>query len=290
MKKLHLMALSQIRFCKKFLGSLLFGDAVNTDIHEEPKNKLTTKFAAKGRICDSTIIIAILFFATSCQMLLPKPLAHNITFYGIGEVKAIPDVANFVITVRIEEKDVFLAQQKMTQKTNRALELLAQNGVEKPDIQTTNYSTSPKYSYEPKPCQKSICPPAKQVLTGFEASQTISLKLRNLDKAGQILSDLANIEIAEVNGPNFAIENLEKLKSQAQAQAIEKAKLEAVATAKNLGVILKKIVDFREEPQGFQHGFAMARTYSSISPQALGQLEVGQEKISSKVAITYEIE
>jgi len=55
MKKL-LMALSQIRFCKKFLGSLFFGDTVDIDIHEEPKNKLTTKFAAKGRICDSVMI------------------------------------------------------------------------------------------------------------------------------------------------------------------------------------------------------------------------------------------
>ncbi len=50
------MALSQIRFCKKILGSLFFGDAVDTDIHEEPKNKLTTKFEAKDRICDSAII------------------------------------------------------------------------------------------------------------------------------------------------------------------------------------------------------------------------------------------
>jgi hypothetical protein len=32
---------------------LFFGDAVDIDIHEESKNKLTTKFAAKGRICDS---------------------------------------------------------------------------------------------------------------------------------------------------------------------------------------------------------------------------------------------
>ena len=51
------MALSQIRFCKKFLGILFFGDAVDIDIHEELKNKITTKFAAKGRICDSAMIV-----------------------------------------------------------------------------------------------------------------------------------------------------------------------------------------------------------------------------------------
>jgi hypothetical protein len=47
------MALLQIRFCKKFLGSLFFKGAVDIDIHEELKNKLTTKFTAKDRICDS---------------------------------------------------------------------------------------------------------------------------------------------------------------------------------------------------------------------------------------------
>jgi len=46
------MAPSQNRFCKKFLGDLFFCDAVDTDIHEDQKNKPTTKFAAKGRVCD----------------------------------------------------------------------------------------------------------------------------------------------------------------------------------------------------------------------------------------------
>ena len=50
------MALLQIRFCKKFLGSSFFGDAVDTDIHEEQKDELTTKFAAKDRICNDAII------------------------------------------------------------------------------------------------------------------------------------------------------------------------------------------------------------------------------------------
>ena len=47
------MRLLQIRFCKKFLGIFFFSDAVDTSIHKELKNKITTKFAAKDRICDS---------------------------------------------------------------------------------------------------------------------------------------------------------------------------------------------------------------------------------------------
>ena len=47
------MRLSQNCFCKKFLGILFFGERVYMDIHDEPKNKITTKFTAKGRFCDS---------------------------------------------------------------------------------------------------------------------------------------------------------------------------------------------------------------------------------------------
>jgi len=67
------MRLSQNRFCKKFLGNSVFGDAVDPDIHEELKNELTTqifdlqlptneknkfvvKFEAKDRFCDSLIM------------------------------------------------------------------------------------------------------------------------------------------------------------------------------------------------------------------------------------------
>jgi hypothetical protein len=45
-----IMALSQIRFCKKILGIFFFCDAVDMDIHEEQKKKITTNFEAKGRV------------------------------------------------------------------------------------------------------------------------------------------------------------------------------------------------------------------------------------------------
>ena len=51
-----IMRMSQNRFCKKFLGILFFGERVYMDIHDEPTNKITTKFTAKCRFCDSLIM------------------------------------------------------------------------------------------------------------------------------------------------------------------------------------------------------------------------------------------
>ncbi|MBP7709988.1 MAG: SIMPL domain-containing protein [Rickettsiales bacterium] len=237
------------------------------------------------------LALATLLLATSCG-LVPHHPPHTITFRGSAEIKAVPDLATFNFTIREEDKDATSAQQKMAKKTNAALDLLTKKGVAKKDIQTGNYNTNPKYEYQAGSCQKGICQPSKQVLTGFEASQTISLKLRDLAKASQILTDLAALKISEINGPNFSVENTDKLKSEAQALAIAKAKEQAATTAKNLGVTLKKIVNFAEEGQGFQPRMVFAKSAMAFDSGArvAPQLEAGEDKITSAVLVTYEIE
>lgn len=240
----------------------------------------------------SNLALIALVFITGCQ-LPPRAPAHTISFRASAEINVKPDIANFSITVRQEAKTVFLAQQEMTKKTNKVLELFNQKLIETRDIKTTDYRTAPQYTYENKPCAKGVCPATDQVLKGYEATQSISLKLRDLSKAGEILSELAALEVTEVSGPNFAVENYESLKSQAQAQAIAKVKMEAASTAKNLGVTLKKIISFNEDFGGFPRprmmmakNAAMESSATSLAPR----LEGGEEKITSSVSITYEIE
>jgi uncharacterized protein YggE len=215
--------------------------------------------------------------------------SNLITFNGNAEIAAAPDVVAFSITIREESKNVAEAQQKMTDKANKALQFLQEKMVEKKYIQTTNYSTAPKYIYQNGVCQNSVCQPSKQILDGYEATQTISVKVHDLSKIGEILTGISQLSISEVRGPNFEIADIEKLKNQAQELAIAKAKMEAKVTAKNLGIKLGKIVRFEEPNFGLQmRPMMMARMAVSDSAVA-PQIEAGEQKISSIVAITYEI-
>lgn len=234
-----------------------------------------------------------IFFLAGCS-LLPAPQINTISFHGSAEIAATPDVATFSFTARSEDKTTILAQQRTAEKTNSALEVLKKNKIESKDIQTENYRTNPQYSYQNFPCQKNICPPSKKVLEGFEATQTISLKLRDISKSGEILTALAALDISEVTGPNLSIENPEKLRSQAQAQAISKAKEKAKTTAENLGIKLRKIISFSEDQPDFRMPRPMmmsarAATFDGMEKVA-PRLEAGEEKIISSVTITYEIE
>ena len=95
----------------------------------------------------------------------------------------------------------------------------------KADIKTENYNTNPQYYYQPAVCNKEICTSGKRVLTGFETSQTVSFKVRDIAKSQEILTELAQLKLAKLMVQIFVIENSEKLKSEAQSANNAKAKI-----------------------------------------------------------------
>lgn len=214
---------------------------------------------------------------------------NQITFSGVAEISSVPDVANVTVKVYETAKEAVDAEGRATLKANQVLNLLQENAVNKKDITTSQYRVSPKYVYLRQPFYK-------RVADGFEAVQTISVKLRDLSKVGDIMSNLVKLEVSEVNGPFFAIDDVAKLNSELQLKAINDAKMKAEMTAKNLGIKLGKIIRFYEEPANHapQTRMMMARgleaeSFDAASPQS-PQIEAGSQKISARVSITYEIE
>jgi hypothetical protein len=211
---------------------------------------------------------------------------------GTAKVAAKPDVANFSITIRELDSDVEKSQQKMVAKANKAIDSMKENGIKKEDIKTENYSTYPKYSYAPVICRNGVCPPSKQVLEGYEAVETLSVKIRNLEKAGEIVTKIAQLKIGEVSGMFFAIDDVEKFKNEARVEAIKKAKEDAKLTAKNLGVSLGKIVMYNEEAPGFfpvERRMMMAKPLDGVGVAELPKIEPGEQMVSASVIVTYEM-
>mgnify|MGYP000259092251 CR=1 FL=1 len=218
--------------------------------------------------------------------------SRSIDFTASASVTAIPDIANFSLTVNEEADTEIAVQQKTTTKVNQAIALLKKSGIKKEDIQTQSYNTHPKYSFKTEPCLEAPCRSGKRLLVGYVASQTVAFKVRNIDGSGDILTKLAEIEISEVRGPNLSVENPDKAQSQAQAEAIKKAKIEAQETAKNLGVTLGKIMSFKDHsfshPIGFRSKMSV-RSQESASFES-PDIEVGEKEFTSKVTITYAIQ
>ena len=220
------------------------------------------------------------------------PVSNTVTVSGEGEVFAVPDIATFSLSV-VEKKDtVAEAQETATQKINKVFDYLKGAGIEEKDIKTQNYSVYPQYEYRQEVCTPLRCPPGTQVLTGYEVNQTLSVKVRDTKKAGELLTGVGEFGISNVSGLDFTIDEEEALQQEARKKAIDDAKEKAEMLADDLGVILVRIVNFNEsgeQPYPIYYDLALSGKGGSATPARAPEVPVGENKIVSNVSITYEI-
>lgn len=223
---------------------------------------------------------------------------NTIVVSGEGEAFAVPDIAEVRFTASKDAKTMEEAQKSITGVANKALEYLKAQGIAEKDIKTENYNAYPRYEWQKggtimcitTPC---IQPEGKNVLVGYSATQTISIKIRNTDKAGTIVTGLGALGVTDISGPNFTIDDDEIIKGEARGEAIANAKAKAEALAKDLGVKLVRIVNFSENgnnpyPMYSMTSKDMAYGMGGAAPEA-APLPMGENKYTSNVTITYEI-
>lgn len=218
---------------------------------------------------------------------------NTISVSGMGEVFAVPDRAEFTVSVHEEAETVAFAQDEATKKINAIIAYLKEAGVEEKDIKTVSYNVNPKYEWSNSACREGYCPPGKQTLIGFEVFQSVSVKVKDTKKAGELLSGVGSKGASDVSGLSFTIEDEDKLKADARAQAIAEAEEKADALAEQLGVEVVRVVGFYEDSGGYPSPYygrgGVAMDMAAESKAVAPELPAGENKIVSNVNITYEI-
>lgn len=221
------------------------------------------------------------------------PGATTITVQGEGKIQAVPDIGVFSFSVLADGKDAAEAQTKSATANNAIIAVLKENGVEEKDIKTENYNLNPKYKYGDTACRLGMyCPPSNPTIDGYEVSQTVTVKVRALDKSGELISKVGEKGATNISNLSFTIDDETILKGQAREKAIVDAKKEADALAKSLGVKLVRMTGFWEN-DGVMYPMA-ERSYSADAMMTKAgnvapDMPLGQNEIKSTVSITYEI-
>lgn len=221
---------------------------------------------------------------------------NQISINGTGEAFAVPDVATVSFTGTGSAKTMSGAQKALNEQIAKAMDFLKDSNIAEKDIKTQNYNSYPKYDYKYESdtiCGALTCPPrpTKQVISGYESSQTISVKVRNTDDVGKIIDGLGKAGLSNINGPDFSIDNEDSIKAEARKNAINDAKKKAKALARDLGVRLGDIISFNESNGGpiyYAKDAMMSTSVGGVaSPEA--NLPKGENKITSNVMIVWEI-
>lgn len=218
----------------------------------------------------------------------------TISVTGEGEVVAVPDIAKFSFSVTEKGADAKATQSAAATKVNALVEALKAAGIEEKDIKTEYYNLYPVYKYEEAICPMGVyyCPGGEQVEDGYEVSQTLSVKVRDLNKSGELLSLVGSNGATNISSLEFTIDDATTLKDEARAEAIADARAKAEVLAKDLGVRLDKMVGYYENERyptpyyGGMGGDMMAKeAMVSVAPS----VPVGENTTTSQVTITYQV-
>ena len=204
---------------------------------------------------------------------------RTISLSASGEVKVEPDLASISTGVTSEGETAREALSANTGAMKAVIDGLKSAGIDARDIQTANFSVSPRYQHF-----KNRQPP---VITGYTVTNSVHIIVRDLKELGNILDKVVTLGANQIGGIQFDVSNSDELKDAARKQAVEnafrKAKLYAAAAGTEVGDVLK----ITEESHHYSPRRAMMRT--AMKSEA-APIEAGSQSLSVRVSMTWELE
>src|SRR3989338_2945610 len=212
---------------------------------------------------------------------------------GEGKVSVAPDVAR--VTVSIVTRGEFLknAQEENAQKSNVLVGYLKSENVLEKDIRTVGYNIFPQYSVPPSPCVPGqYCPPQSvesrsPKIIGYEVRNSYEITIRDLLKAGDILTGVVGSGANEGSGISFTIDKPEALIADARKKAIDDANGKAARLARDLGLRRGKLVSFSEggyQPYFYEKAALGGRGGGDAAPAPAPSIAPGETEL--RVTVT----
>jgi uncharacterized protein YggE len=174
--------------------------------------------------------------------------------------------------------DANAAMRANAVQMDKVMAAIRDAGIADRDIQTAGISVQPQYRYAENQ------PPA---ITGYQASNTVNLKVRDIGKLGKVLDALVANGANQVNGPNFEVDQPEPAYDEARIAALHKAQARAETYAKALGLRVRRIVSV-SEGGGFQPPIPMMamRAQSMAKDTAVSP---GETTLSVSLDVVFEL-
>ena len=207
---------------------------------------------------------------------------RTITVNGLGKVSGNNDIAMTTIGYSNTDKDVAKAQAANKKVMDAVYAELKKMGVEDKDLQSS-YTIYPDYNYTQDRGQE---------LKGYRVSNSLTVKIRDLNKISDILGLAGKYGATEISGLSFTIDDPENLKAQARDKALADLKVKAARLANSLGVRLGGIVFYNEYEGGDYQPKMMYAEATGIGGGMGGGPAVvsgGSKDVTMNVNVTFEV-
>jgi len=185
-----------------------------------------------------------------------------------GSVNREPDIAYLNAGVQTQGDTAQAAMTANSAAMNGVFDALTAADVDRRDMQTSNFSLQPQYDYSNREN-------GQPRLTGYQASNQLTVKVRDLDNLGETMDALVSAGGNTFSGLNFALEDDRAAKNAARDIAMKEAIARAELYAAASGYEVARVVTISESggmrPQPMQM-MAEARSLDRATPIASGEV------------------
>lgn len=242
----------------------------------------TTKIAAiLGASLISATAISPVLAQNVPQTCCAQPSPSILNINTSAELKQAPDIAIVSAGVITQNRSARTAMAENATKMSAAFAALRSAGIAERDLQTSGINLAPQYVYEENK------PPR---ITGYQASNTLTIKVRDMTKVGPVLDAMVAQGINQLSGPTFQIEDADAALDRAREEAMRKAMRRGELYARGAGMRIKRVVSINEsggyQPQP-QPMYAMARMASDA---AATPVAAGEVTMTISLSVQFELE
>lgn len=216
------------------------------------------------------------------QPIAPQPIAGTrLTLTAEGVVNRVPDVATLSAGVVTQAPTADAAVAENARRMAAATAALRKAGVADRDIATAALSLQPQYRYANNQ------PPA---LTGYQVSNQLSVRFRDVKRAGAILDTLVAQGINQINGPELSVDQPEAALDEARADAVRIARARAEIYARAAGLRVARILSINEGAEGRPPVRPVIMARMAAAPAADTAIEPGEQKLAVAVTVSFELQ
>ena len=195
-----------------------------------------------------------------------------------AEARRVPDVATLSAGVVTEAADGNSAMRQNAQQMDKVITAIRAAGIAERDVQTSGINLGPRYQYAENQAPK---------ITGYQASNTVSLKVRDITRLGKVLDALAAQGANQINGPSFEIDQPEPVRDEARMAALKQAQERAQTYAESLNMQVRRIVSISEGGGGGMRPMMMSARAASMEMDT--PVAAGETTVSISLDVVFEL-
>ncbi len=197
-----------------------------------------------------------------------------------GEVTRVPDVALINAGVVTQAGDAATAMRDNAARMARMVAALRNAGIAERDLSTASISLSPQYRYAENQAP---------VITGYQASNQLNVRFRDIAKSGAVLDTLVREGANQINGPSMMLDNPQEAMDEARIAAIKAARVRADLYARATGMTVKRIVSISETEAQAPGPMPILQRSAAMDASAKTEMLPGEQSVAVSVNVVFEL-